>query len=90
MESGHRFKYSASTPQVAGHCIKSFEPLTLDKAPMSPHRLGLPRITFNYFEDTVEIARLHIATADCSCRKRQSRAGTLNYAEPRSHPVMPR
>ena len=43
---------------------------------MSPPRLGLRRSTFNYFEDTLEIARLHIATAHCSSRKRQRRAGT--------------
>ena len=43
---------------------------------MSPPRLGLPSNTFNYFEVTVEIARLHIATADYSSRKRQRRAGT--------------
>jgi len=43
---------------------------------MSPPRLGLPSNTFNYFEVTVEIARLHIATADYSSRKRPSRAGT--------------
>ena len=43
---------------------------------MSPPRLGPPRNTFNYFEDTLEIARLQIATAHCSCRKRQSWAGT--------------
>jgi len=43
---------------------------------MSPRRLGLRRSTFNYFEDTLEIARLHIATAHCSSRKRQRRAGT--------------
>ena len=55
----------------------SFEPLTLDSAPMSPRRLGLRRSTFNYFEDTVEIARPHITRAHCSCRKRQSRAGTV-------------
>jgi hypothetical protein len=36
VESSHRWKHSASTPQVAGHRIKSFEPLTLDQAPMSP------------------------------------------------------
>ena len=76
MESNHRWKHSASSPQVTGHRIKSFEPLTLDQAPLSPPRLGPPSNTFNYFEDTVEIAPLHIATADCSCRKRQSRAGT--------------
>jgi hypothetical protein len=44
---------------------------------MSPRRLGLRRSTFNYFEDTLEIARLHIATAHCSSRKRQRRAGTM-------------
>ena len=76
MESGHRWKHSASSPQVAGHRIKSFEPLTPDSAPMSPRRLGSPRNTFNYFKDTLEIARLHITQADYSSRKRQSRAGT--------------
>ena len=76
MESGHRWKHSASTPQVAGHRIKSFEPKPLEEALMSPPRLGLRRSTFNYFEDTLEIARLHIATAHCSSRKRQRRAGT--------------
>jgi len=39
--------------------------------------LGPRRSTFNYFEDTLEIARLHIAPAHCSSRKRQSRAGTV-------------
>ena len=77
VESGHRWKHSASTPQVAGHRIKSFETLTLDHASMSPPLLGPPSNTFNYFEDTLEIARLHIAPADYSFRKRQSRAGTL-------------
>ena len=43
---------------------------------MSPPRLGPPSNTFNYFEDTLEIARLHITQAHCSSRKRQSRAGT--------------
>jgi|GEM_PF-5107651 len=43
---------------------------------MSPRRLSPRRSTFNYFEDTLEIARLHIAQADYSSRKRQSRAGT--------------
>ena len=76
MESSHRLKHSASSLQVAGHRIKSFEPLTLDQASMSPPRLGSPRNTFNYFEDTQEIARLHIAPADYPSRKRQSRAGT--------------
>ena len=55
---------------------KSFEPQTRDSAPMSPPRWSLRRSTFNYFEDTLEIARLHITQADCSSRKRQSRAGT--------------
>jgi len=50
--------------------------LTLDQASMSPQRLSPRSNTFNYFEDTLEIARLHIATAHCSSRKRQSRAGT--------------
>ena len=50
--------------------------MTLDSAPMSPRRLGPRRSTFNYFEDTLEIARLHISQADYSSRKRQSRAGT--------------
>ena len=77
MESSHRWKHSASTPHVAGHGIKSFEPLSLDSAPMSPRRLSPRRSTFNYFEDTLEIARLHIAPAHYSSRKRQSRAGTL-------------
>ena len=56
MESSHRWKHSASTPHVAGHGIKSFEPLSLDSAPMSPRRLSPRRSTFNYFEDTLEIA----------------------------------
>ena len=77
MESSHRWKHSASTPQVAEHRIKSFEPLSRDHAPMSPRRLGLPQNTFNYFEDTQEMARLHITQADYSSRKRQSRAGTF-------------
>jgi hypothetical protein len=47
VESGHRWKHSASTPQVAGHGIKSFEPLSLDSAPMSPPRLNSPQIIFN-------------------------------------------
>ena len=76
VESSHRRKHSATTPQVTGHRIKSFEPLTLDSAVMSPRRLGPRRSTYNYFEDTLEIARMHIATADYSSRKRQSRAGT--------------
>ena len=76
MESSHRWKHSASSPQVAGHRIKSVEPLTRDSAPMGPPRLGPPSNTFNYFEDTLEIARLHISQADYSSRKRQSRAGT--------------
>ena len=76
MESSHRWKHSASTPQVAGRRIKSSEPLTRDSAPMSPRRLSPRRSTFNYFEDTLEIARLHIAPAHYSSRKRQSRAGT--------------
>jgi hypothetical protein len=76
VESGHRWKHSASSPQVAEHRIKSFEPLSRDHAPMSPRRLGLPQNTFNYFEDTQEMARLHITQADYSSRKRQSRAGT--------------
>ena len=77
MESSHRWKHSASTPHVAGHGIKSFEPKPLEEALMSPPRLGPPSNTFNYFEDTVEIARLHITRAHCSCRKRQRRAGTI-------------
>ena len=77
MESSHRWKHSASSPRVAGHRIKSFEPLTLDSAVMSPPRLGPPLNTFNYFEDTLEMARLHIAPAHCSSRKRQRRAGTF-------------
>ena len=76
MESSHRWKHSATTPQVAGHRIKSFEPLTRDQALLSPPRLGLPSNTLNHFEDTLEIARLHISQADYSSRKRQSRAGT--------------
>jgi hypothetical protein len=44
---------------------------------MSPPRWSLRRSTFNYFEDTLEIARLHIAQADYSSRKRQRRAGTV-------------
>ena len=43
---------------------------------MSPPRLGPPSNTFNYFEDTLEIARLRINPAHCSSRKRQRRAGT--------------
>lgn len=52
---------------------------------MSPRRLGPPSNTFNSFEDTLEIARLHIAPAHCSSRKRQSRAGTSDYADPDNH-----
>jgi hypothetical protein len=59
VESSHRRKDSASTTRVAGHRIKSFEPTPLDSALMSPRRLGPRRSTFNYFEDTVETARLH-------------------------------
>ena len=76
MESSHRWKHSASTPQVAGHRIKSFAPMPLGAALMSPQRLSPRRSTLNYFEDTLEIARLHIAPADYPSRKRQSRAGT--------------
>jgi hypothetical protein len=76
MESSHRWKHSASTPHVAGHRIKSFEPMPLGAALMSPQRLSPRRSTLNYFEDTLEIARLHIAPADYPSRKRQSRAGT--------------
>ena len=47
VESSHRWKHSATTTQVAGHRIESFEPLTRDHASMSPRRLGLPRIIFN-------------------------------------------
>jgi hypothetical protein len=54
---------SATTPRAAGHRIKSFEPMPLDLAPMSPRRLGPPRSTFTYFEDTLEIARLHNSPA---------------------------
>jgi hypothetical protein len=88
VESNHRSKHSASTPQVAGHRINSFEPLPLDSAPMSPRRLSLRRSTFNYFENTLEIARLHIAPAHCSSRKRQSRAGTaaINDSRPSDSP----
>ena len=43
---------------------------------MSPPRLGLRSNTFNYFEDTLEMARLSITQADYSSRKRPSRAGT--------------
>jgi hypothetical protein len=55
---------------------------------MSPRRLGPRRSTFNYFEDTLEMARLHIATADYSSRKRQSRAGTTELISGglRTHP----
>ncbi len=56
MESNHRRKDSASTPQVAGHRIKSFEPLPLDSALMSPRRLGCWAHTFTYIKDTVEMA----------------------------------
>jgi hypothetical protein len=56
VESNHRWKDSASTTRVAGHRIKSFEPTPLDSALMSPRRLGPPSNTFNYFEDTVEMA----------------------------------
>jgi len=88
VESGHRWKHSASTPQVAGHRIKSFAPLTLDHAPMSPSRLSPRRSTYNYFEDTLEMARLHMAPAHCSSRKRQSRAGTvpINGSQPQDYP----
>ena len=47
VESSHRWKHSASTPQVAGRRIKSSEPVTLGATLMSPQRLGLPRIIFN-------------------------------------------
>ena len=77
MESSHRWKRSASSPRVAGHRIKSFEPKPLEEALMSPRRLSPPHPTFNYFDDTLEIARRHISQADYSSRKRQSRAGTL-------------
>ena len=76
VESGHRWKHSASTPQVAGHRIKSFEPKPLEAALMSPRRLSPPSNTFNYFEDTLETARSRINPAHYSSRKRQSRAGT--------------
>ena len=76
MESSHRWKHSASSPRVAGHRIKSFEPKPLEETLMSPRRLSPRSNTFNYSEDTLEIARLHIAQAHCSSRKRQSRAGT--------------
>ena len=59
MESSHSATAGTATPQVAGHRIKSFEPTPLDSALMSPRRLGPRRSTFNYFEDTVETARLH-------------------------------
>jgi hypothetical protein len=48
----------------------------LEETLMSPRRLSPRSNTFNYSEDTLEIARLHIAQAHCSSRKRQSRAGT--------------
>ena len=88
MESSHRWKHIASTPQVAGHRIKSSEPLTRDSAAMSPARLGSRRSTFNYIEDTLEIARLHINPAHCSSRKRQSRAGTaaISRSQPKDYP----
>jgi hypothetical protein len=63
VESNHRPNDSASTTRVAGHRIKSFEPLPLESAPMSPRRLSPSRSTFNYFEDTLEIARLHNSPA---------------------------
>ena len=47
VESSHRWKHSATTTQVAGHRIKSFEPKPLEADLMSPQRWGLPRNTFN-------------------------------------------
>ncbi len=52
---------------------------------MSPRRLSPRSNTFNYSEDTLEIARLHIAQAHCSSRKRQSRAGTTKLSS--SQPI---
>ena len=79
---------SAATTQAAGHRIKSFEPLTLDSAPMSPQRLGLPRITFNYFDDTLETeptaylpSRLPMpqATEKARNERAQQRRGPLEH-----------
>jgi hypothetical protein len=55
---------------------------------MSPPRLGPPSNTFNYFEDTLEIARLRINPAHCSSRKRPRRAGTvpINGSRPQDYP----
>jgi hypothetical protein len=61
---------------VAGHRIKPYEPPTLDPASTSPRRLGLRSNISTYFENTLEMARLHISHADCSCRKRQRVSGT--------------
>ena len=97
MESSHRWKHSASSPRVAGHRIKSFEPKPLEDALMSPPRLGPPSNTFNYFEDTLEIARLRINPAHCSSRKRPRRAGTIaingsrptGWPSPKTMPASP-
>jgi hypothetical protein len=56
VESNHRWKDSATTPRVAGHRIKSFEPLPLDSTSMSPRRLGPRRSILTYIKDTVEMA----------------------------------
>jgi hypothetical protein len=76
VESSHSATAGTAPLQVAGHRIKPFEPLTQDSASTSPGRLGPRPNTFNHSEDTLEIARLHIAQADYSSRKRPSRAGT--------------
>ena len=73
---------SASTTQAAGHRIKSFEPTPLDSALMSPRRLGPRRSTFNYFEDTVETARLHNTPAIIHAASDREGAERLHSAAP--------
>jgi hypothetical protein len=62
--------------------------MPLDSTSMSPRRLGPPSNTFNYFEDTVEMALTAQHPGHHSCRKRQRRLGTaaINDSRPSGSP----
>ena len=81
---------SAATTQAAGHRIKSFEPPKDSAAARAQtvwarHQTSLPTSMTRWRRN-----RLHISQADCPCRKRQRRRGTLAINGPRPTGSPPR
>jgi len=84
----HGPHHSATTPQVAGHRIKSLEAAGGSAAARAQTVWARLQTSLPTSRTRSGLRRLHISPADCSCRKRHRVRGTIaiSGSRPRDYP----